>query len=221
MSRPIYLQGKSPCYPLDRRLGGPQSRYGRGGEEKNFQPLPRLEPPIIQPVAQRNTTELSRLLNTYIRTTNVGHDGLAVGKQGETLIAYTVHLRGQVIKKTLGKSMNFSKILGCTQRFPDWPPGARLQMVQLFATRCSCIAILWVSLLSFAAITLYVASQRVIPKVSVYLFIDSIRKLLDTPSYVLRMELDQNLVEWQTWVYVGDATTALLSTPPCLGSQER
>jgi hypothetical protein len=33
-------------------------------------------------------------------------------------------------------------------------------MVQLSATRCSCIAILWVSLVSFAATTLYVASQR-------------------------------------------------------------
>jgi hypothetical protein len=28
-SRPLYPQGKSPWYPLDRRLGG------RGGEEKN------------------------------------------------------------------------------------------------------------------------------------------------------------------------------------------
>jgi hypothetical protein len=28
------------------RLGGPQSRSGRGGEEKNFQPLPGLEPRI-------------------------------------------------------------------------------------------------------------------------------------------------------------------------------
>jgi hypothetical protein len=28
-------QGKSPQYPLDRRLGGPQSCSGRGGEEKN------------------------------------------------------------------------------------------------------------------------------------------------------------------------------------------
>jgi hypothetical protein len=36
-----------------------------------------------------------------------------------------------------------------------------LQMVQLFATSCSCIAILWVILVSFAAITLCVASQRV------------------------------------------------------------
>jgi hypothetical protein len=37
--RPLYPQGNSPWYPLDRRLGGPQSRSGRGGEEKNFQLL--------------------------------------------------------------------------------------------------------------------------------------------------------------------------------------
>jgi hypothetical protein len=54
-------RGKSPWYPLEWRLGGPQSRSERGGEEENSQPLPRLEPPIIQPVAQRYTTELSRL----------------------------------------------------------------------------------------------------------------------------------------------------------------
>jgi hypothetical protein len=46
---------------LDRRLGGPQSRSGCGGEEKNSQPLPGLELPIIQPVALHYTTELSRL----------------------------------------------------------------------------------------------------------------------------------------------------------------
>jgi hypothetical protein len=60
--RPLYPQEKSLWYASDRRLSGPQSRSGRGGEEKNSQPLPRLEPPIIQPVAQRYTTELSRLL---------------------------------------------------------------------------------------------------------------------------------------------------------------
>jgi hypothetical protein len=38
------------------------SRSGRGGEEKNSELLPGLEPPIIQPLAQRYTTELSRLL---------------------------------------------------------------------------------------------------------------------------------------------------------------
>jgi hypothetical protein len=43
--RPLYPQGKSPQYPLDMRLGGPQSRSGRGGEKKNSQPLLGLEPP--------------------------------------------------------------------------------------------------------------------------------------------------------------------------------
>jgi hypothetical protein len=36
--------GKEPCYALDRRLSGPQSRSGRGGEEKNSQPPPGIEP---------------------------------------------------------------------------------------------------------------------------------------------------------------------------------
>jgi hypothetical protein len=56
-----------------------------------------------------------------------------------------------------------------------------LQMVQLPATRCSCIAILSVSIVSFAVITLCAVSQRVF---IVYFVIDSVRKLLDTPSYV-------------------------------------
>jgi hypothetical protein len=64
-ARPLYLQEKSPWYPLGRRLGGLQSRSGRGSEEKNSQPLPGLEPPIIQPVAQRYTAEPSRLLKLY------------------------------------------------------------------------------------------------------------------------------------------------------------
>jgi hypothetical protein len=42
--RPLYPQGNSPWYPLDRRLGGPQSRSGRGGEERNSQPPPGIEP---------------------------------------------------------------------------------------------------------------------------------------------------------------------------------
>jgi hypothetical protein len=36
---------------------------------------------------------------------------------------------------------------------------------------------------NFAAITLCVVSQRVIPKVRVYFIIGAVRKLLDTPSY--------------------------------------
>jgi hypothetical protein len=56
-------------------------------------------------------------------------------------------------------------------------------MVRLSATRCSYIAIFLVSIVSFAFITLCVASQRVFIVVSVYFFIDSVRKLSDTPSY--------------------------------------
>jgi len=38
---------------------------------------------------------------------------------------------------------------------------------------------------SFASITLCVASQRVFIVVVIYFVIDSVRKLLDTPSYVV------------------------------------
>jgi hypothetical protein len=53
-------QEKSPWYPLDRRVGGPQILSGLGDEKKNSQPLPGLEYSIIQPIAQRYTTDLSR-----------------------------------------------------------------------------------------------------------------------------------------------------------------
>jgi hypothetical protein len=61
-----------------------------------------------------------------------------------------------------------------------------LQMVQLSSTRCSSIAIFLVSLMSFATITLRVASLRVF--IFVYFVIVSVRKLLDTPSYVTSLE---------------------------------
>jgi hypothetical protein len=54
-----------------------------------------------------------------------------------------------------------------------------LKLIQFSATRCSFIAILLVSIVSFAAITLCVPSQRVF--IVVYSVIDSVRKLLDIP----------------------------------------
>jgi hypothetical protein len=74
---------------------------------------------------------------------------------------------------------------GVSKSFRTFRLERELQMIQLSATRCSCIAILWVSLVSFAAITLCVASQRVfivVVVVVVYFVFDSVRKLLDTPS---------------------------------------
>jgi hypothetical protein len=70
------LPGMEPLVPLDRRLDGPQNRSGRGGEEKNSQPLSGLEPTVFQPVSQRCTTELSRLL--YVKCRN---DTLAWSEQ--------------------------------------------------------------------------------------------------------------------------------------------
>jgi hypothetical protein len=52
--------------PLNTRLGGPHRWSGRGGEEKNSHPLQVLEPPIIQSVSRRYTTELSRLTASSI-----------------------------------------------------------------------------------------------------------------------------------------------------------
>jgi hypothetical protein len=51
---PLYPRGKSPRYPLDRRLGGPQSQSGRLGEE-NSRPFrdSNSEPSVVQPVASR------------------------------------------------------------------------------------------------------------------------------------------------------------------------
>jgi hypothetical protein len=42
--------GKSPWYPLDRRLGGPQNRPGRYREKKNIAPAGNPTP-AVQPVA--------------------------------------------------------------------------------------------------------------------------------------------------------------------------
>jgi len=43
MPQPLYLWGKRPWCPLDRRLGGPQSWSVCGGKEKEFLPLPGIE----------------------------------------------------------------------------------------------------------------------------------------------------------------------------------
>jgi hypothetical protein len=42
--RPLWPQGISPRYPLARRLGKPQRQSVHGGEEKNSQPQPGIEP---------------------------------------------------------------------------------------------------------------------------------------------------------------------------------
>jgi hypothetical protein len=50
-------RGKSPMYPLDTRLGGPESRSGRRGEKKILDPTGTR--PLCRPVRSQS---LSRLL---------------------------------------------------------------------------------------------------------------------------------------------------------------
>jgi hypothetical protein len=69
----------------------------------------------------------------------------------------------------------YPKVSGLTTWSEDWKWHSSLPLG----------ANLWVSLLNSVAINLCVASQRVIPKVSLCFVIDSVRKLLDTPSYFL------------------------------------
>jgi hypothetical protein len=73
--------------------------------------------------------------------------------------------------------------VGVSKRFRTGRLERELQMVQLSAIRCSCIAVLWVSLVSFATTTLYAAFQRLFNFVIVYFVIDSVRKLLVMPLY--------------------------------------
>jgi hypothetical protein len=55
---------------------------------------------------------------------------------------------------------------------------------------------------SFVAITLCVASQQVFVVVSVYFVIDSVRKLLDTPSYKISSRRDpiRAVLQFDGWV---------------------
>jgi hypothetical protein len=57
--RLLYSLGKSPRYPLDTSLSGPQSRSGRGGEEKNSLPL-------LPHAARSLVTILTELPRLYI-----------------------------------------------------------------------------------------------------------------------------------------------------------
>jgi hypothetical protein len=63
-SRPGHFtpRERAPGTPWIGDWVGRQSLSGRGGEEKNSQPLAVLEPPITHPVVQCYTIELSRLL---------------------------------------------------------------------------------------------------------------------------------------------------------------
>jgi hypothetical protein len=89
-------------------MGGLQSRSGCGGEERNSQPLTGHELPIIQPVDQRYTTELSRhvvyTINSLKTLVQKSEAKRPLGRPGR---------RGENIKMDL-------KDIGCERA--DWGP---------------------------------------------------------------------------------------------------
>jgi hypothetical protein len=60
-------------YPLNRRLGGPQSRSGRFGEEKKFLPLSELVHWPASPWPGRYAVSLTRLLKLFYVGVKFGH----------------------------------------------------------------------------------------------------------------------------------------------------
>jgi hypothetical protein len=67
-SRPgRFTPGKKPLVPINLEVWWVPERSGCDGEVKNSQPLPELEPPIIQPVA------IPALLSsdTFFNTANI------------------------------------------------------------------------------------------------------------------------------------------------------
>jgi hypothetical protein len=65
MPQPLYPQGNSPWYPLDRRLGRPQSPSGHDDEEKNSQSLPGIKPQ--NPDCPAHSPVINRLINTILK----------------------------------------------------------------------------------------------------------------------------------------------------------
>jgi hypothetical protein len=121
------------------------------------------------------------------------------------LIHFVLRTRDAVMYEVVSKSFRTGRL------------ERELQMVEFSATRSSCIAILCVNLVNCAAFTLCVASQRVFIVVSVYFVINSVRKLLDTPSY--SSYNDTNLLRGENTAWGGHLFPAFASTCSLTGPE--
>jgi hypothetical protein len=93
--RPLYPQGKSPRYPLDRRLGGPQSQSGWFREEKILHPtgtrtptpplgLREVEAPTFSDIRLIDGSKLAsptrRPFENLKNQSHIATDGLSISK---------------------------------------------------------------------------------------------------------------------------------------------
>jgi hypothetical protein len=82
-------QGKSPWYPLGKRLDGPQSRSGHGDEEKNSQPPLRFETrssdrPACSQSLYRLINCFQPFLNYKVTSSQMGISDLPEGTEKNT-----------------------------------------------------------------------------------------------------------------------------------------
>jgi hypothetical protein len=86
-SRPLYLRVKSPRYPLDRSMAGPQIRSGRRGVERNLFLLPGIEPQSCSTLLYRlSYKELKRGTVMQVLCYELGDQG-STGRDSTTNIA--------------------------------------------------------------------------------------------------------------------------------------
>jgi hypothetical protein len=148
----LYPQRKSSWYPLGRRLGGPQSLSGSGGVEKNSHPLPRLEPPIIQPGVLRCTAELSRLICVLFYRTKTSLflsaafsftvGSLSVSRRSSVNIVTRLRTGIPGFDSRYGEGRDFflfftasRPVLGPTQPHIQWVPGSHSPEVKRLVSK--------------------------------------------------------------------------------------
>jgi hypothetical protein len=72
----LYPRGNSPRYPVDRRLGGPQNRLGRYGEEQSLTPIGnRIPVPVSSRPNPTNYTEADQIKAAEMDGTSSRHVG--------------------------------------------------------------------------------------------------------------------------------------------------
>jgi hypothetical protein len=134
------------------------------------QSTPFYEPPFLRSIF------MTLIIHKLQRSST---DWLLTLKASASQIGYSSSVTLNSFRSSLSKMPVYYE--GVSKSFRTGHLERELQMVQLSATRCSYIAILWLSRRNFAAITLCAASQRV---PIVYFVIYSVWKLLDIPSYI-------------------------------------
>jgi hypothetical protein len=117
--RKLYPQEKSPRYPLDRRPGGPQSRFGRCGKE-NKSSCRESNPGYPAHSVVAILTELTRQNHKEsVWKTCLQRNAVNIS------VAYIQTVKWRTSVDLLRLGCPCSDVRGCIRKFPDWPPGVR------------------------------------------------------------------------------------------------